>query len=243
MDAYGGTATADQLLAECIASHFGGARVLDSRPEGTRVEVGFGDVVIDCHLDRTLQKGATWTAALFFRISAPALGPEPVFASFSGYQATQVGAVVEGGCRWCCSFGPVLQAALGGQPADDVAVLAVEVDGRPRHLVIDALDRVVGDESLTPSLAVAASARQRLAGQRWLAPGILADGGFAPWPADRASVVSVFVAESPRARTVEIKADGVDVPTAGAALRAAAPTTAPAQVLLRELGILLPATP
>ena len=222
------------LLAKTIARHFDGARV-----DGATVEVGFGDLSIACEVDSVRSLGELQSATLFLRLQGGRLGEAPVFASISGYQATAEAAVIEGACLWACSFGPVLRAALADTREAEVTELDAVLDGTPVRVFVDKLDRVMMVSGGAPTAAHDDDARDRFGASPWLCQRVIESGTLPALPADRATVLSVFVADGPGLRTVEVKVNGEDWRTT--MFDRAAPAPEGAIVLLRELAVVVPA--
>jgi hypothetical protein len=225
----------DTLLVETIARHFPDAHI-----DGTTVDLAVAGLRIDCHVNGVRPLGVFSSASLFFYLSGGALGERPVFASISGYDETPEHAVVVGACNWACSFGPVLRAALAGEEQPGVARTSADIHGQRFHLFVDGLDRVMSFGEPDPDLARTKAARARLGAAPWLVGVVAASGRLPVLPADRPSVLSVFVGERPDGRIVEVKVHGVDWPAAQAAI-AGDSEPAGAMTLLRELAVAVPA--
>jgi len=225
----------DRLLVETIARHFPGATI-----DGTVVDLAVAGLRIDCHVNGVRPLGAFSSASLFFHLSGGALGERPIFASISGYEESPEHAVVVGACNWACSFGPVLRAALAGEEQPEVTRTTADIHGQRFHLLVDGLDRVMSFGEADPDLARTRAARARLGGTPWLVGVVAASGRLPVLPADRPSVLSLFVGERPDGRIVEVKVHGVDWPAAHAAIDGDC-EPAGAMTLLRELAVAVPA--
>lgn len=221
-------------MAETLARHFADATVEDAV-----VRLGFGNVEIECRVHDPNWSGAHWSASLFMYISGGRFGPQPIFASISGYHDGGVEqAVIEGTCMWACSFGPVLVSALTGAEDPEVEHEEVEAGGRRHRLVYGRFDRAM-TTSAADGERLVTEVRARLGGQPYLTPAVL-DAVPTELLADReVSLLSVFVLEGYGNRTVEIKVNGADTEVAW-------PKDAPAAlgsedlVLLRELAVVVP---
>ena len=227
----------DELLVQIMANHFP-----EARTDGQEIELGVGDLRLACRVNAVGRVGSYSAAHLFFYLSGGALGDEPVFASVSGYEETPERAVIVGACNWACSFGPVFRAALAGEDRPEVARCAAELHGQRVEIFVDGLDRVMSFDDEPVELARIGAARARLGAAPWLT-GVLAASGRLPLlPADRPSLLSVFLGERPDGRIVEVKVHGVDWPAAQPAF-AGSHEPPGAVSLLRELAVVVPVGP
>jgi len=232
------TGPSDVALAETIARHFDGSRV-----EGGVAHIGLDGVSVECSVGEVIPFGSGVAASLFLRISGGQFGTHPIFASISGYGPSEQVAVVEGGCLWSCSFGPVLRAALIGGEEPEVDEFVATLDDRRFRVVVSGLDRLLGSTSNEPPDELIAAARNAVAGgARWLTRLVL-EAGTLPVLVSDATIVSVFVMETPRARTVEIKINGRDWPASHGVLTAPSAQQGATMAMLRELAVLVPLEP
>jgi hypothetical protein len=234
-----GPPPADTLLAAVVAHHLDGGSVED----GTARAVS-GGLVVGCSVNQLSEVGSTWTAACFFLVSGTPFGPTPTFASISGYGATPEEAVVSGGHLWADMLTSLLRAAVGVEPTPgcDVDRLGVTLDGRRFALVVTGVDRGMstGDESEDESTARVTDVRTQLGGAPWLLPGIVRDDRLPLVSGDDVALVSLFVAELPTTRIVELKVHGADWDTRGVLDRADEHRSSDHGALLRELALLVP---
>lgn len=230
----------DELLCEIVARHFEGAEV---DREAGEVVLGFGDLVLACHVNEVRLMADVHTASLFFALRGGRLGDKPVFASISGYNRQKIeGAIIEGACLWCCTFGPVLRAALASDTTVEVPHFDVEIDGQRFRVYLDSLARGVAfnEPAGAPQEAFAAFALgDDSNGGAWLTRRAIASGKLPLLATDRPTVIGTFVFDLNDQRIVEIKVDGCDWPRmadAFAGLTRASSTG----VMLRELAIAVP---
>jgi len=213
-------------LVTTVARHFKQATV-----RATTVDLGFADLRIRCGIGAQRPWSGIETVQLLFAIEGGALRA-PVELSMTGYAQSREDAVVEGGCGWTCTVGPVLRAAFAGGAVDKIG----RFDVGSRQLFVDNFDRVLyfspdgGEDTAT--------ARQRVGAMPYLAPRVLAG---LETPPDRPSVVSVFVGEMPGRTLVEVKLDGVACGGFEHLVEGVAVPPLPQMALLREVGIVIPA--
>lgn len=193
----------DVTLAETVARHHAGATV-----EGRTARLGDLGVDIECVVQDIRETAGQSVAVLSFWISGGHLFREPTYASASGYHADPIGAIVEGGCLWSCTFVPVLRLALN-QPAtaDEVDAFETTIGGQRCRVALGALDRQMS-MSGKPETSIA-DARARLAGGQWLTQVVLASDTLPILPPGP-TLLSVFVGEAPVGTTVEVKVNGGD---------------------------------
>jgi hypothetical protein len=226
----------DALLCDTVARHFPAAWIDHDAHE---VALGFGDLVIACRVNAVHDHGATQAASLYFYLRGGKLGERPVFASISGYAETAEHAIITGGCNWCCVFGPVLRAGLGGEAQPEVARFEIELDGQPFRVFVDALDRALSTQGRDASDRIPA-ARSRFAPDSWLSHAVLASDRRPLLAADRPTVLGVFVYDASNQRTVEVKINGCDWADMAAAFAHAGPEPDGSAVLMRELAVAIP---
>ena len=227
----------DALLVQIMANHFPGAEI-----DGQEIDLAVGGLRVSCRVNGVGKVGDYSAAHLFLYLSGGALGAEPVFASVSGYEETPERAVIVGACNWACSFGPVFRAALAGEELPEVARFAVEIHGQRFAIFVDGLDRVMMLDAVDPDMARIGAARSRLGADPWLTAVAAKSGRLPLLPADRPSIISVFLGERPDGRIVEVKVHGVDWPAAQPAF--AGPHEPPGAIaLLRELAVAVPIGP
>lgn len=240
-------------LAEVIARHFAGATIA-----GQVVALGFADLRIHCRVHAVQQHGSVSSASLFFSLSGGPLGEAPIFASISGYQQSAEAAIIEGGCQWACTAGPLLRAAFADrqsqvlpesqdpQESERVEVRDVVVHGQPMRLYIEGIDRAMALGPGEPDPALVnplQAARARFGQGRWLAERVINAERLPLLPEDRATVLSVFCSDMAAVRTIEVKVNGHDWPAANATFADVADGPAGVMVLLRELALLVPQGP
>lgn len=227
----------DLILRETIARHFPAATV-----EDRVVKLGVDDLSIECWVNHVGDALGITQTSLFFLLRGAVLGPDPVFASVSGYGPTAEEAITTGACNWACSFGPVLRAGLSDEAVPDVSELSVEIDGQEFDVFVDSLDRtLVFGDGLDPT-DIGRAARARFGKERWLTE-VVIDSGILPLlPSDRPTVLSVFVSDTETNRIVELKIDGADWPHAKAVFADVDHEKQPAATLMRELAILVPSS-
>jgi hypothetical protein len=225
----------DVMLCETVAGHFPDAHV---DREAFEVALGFGDVAIRCRVNNVGRVGELSTASLFFYLRGGGLGQRPIFASMSGYGESIEHAIIGGGCQWCCTFGPVLRAGLGGERQEEATELELAIDGHRFLVFVAALDRAFSSSPDDVKDRMEA-ARARFAGAEWLTRMVLGSGRLPLLAADRPSLLSVFVGHY-EPRVVEVKVDGLDWPGVGAAFAHLPWDPAYEGVLMRELAVATP---
>ena len=221
----------DLLLAERIAAHFPEATV-----DGHVVDTGVAGLRIACTTESPGATGSQVAVPLFLHLSGGALGPQPRFASVSGYAPTAEAAVVEGACLWACTFGPVLGSGLTGSTHPDTTVFEFERDGRRYRGVTAAMDRALtlGADAPAPE-TICARARELLGGDPLLTPRVTGSGDLPPFVGD-AVLLSVFVMLFPDRVTYEVKVNGRDWAPASVS-DAPAQGVPGAAAMLRELAV------
>lgn len=225
----------DVMLAETIARHFEGAVVV-----GRTAHIGLGGLVVECEVGDVSEVGSYFAAPLYLYISGGGLGPEPVFASVSGYGSSPEAAIVTGACNWACVFGPVLRAGLIEAAEPDVEQFETTLDGRRFRVVLDGLDRVMTFEPDDEAGGRIAAARSRLCGDPWLLPLVLGLGTLPGLAERHSTLVSLFVSDGSQGRTAEVKVNGIDRPACAAVFADAEAEPEGAVTLLRELAVLTP---
>ncbi len=225
----------DALLTETIARHFPDARIV-----ANEIDLGFAGLHIACSVNAVHELGPYKSASLFFTISSADLRLEPTFASISGYAESAEAAIVTGACNWACAFGPVLRASVGDGNHENVERFEISVDGQAFRVYVDGVDRAMLFKSSDESEVSArvAAARKRHGASPWLAPLVLRSGQLPLLSPDRRNLLSVFVADRPDGRVLEIKVNGRDWPVT--MFKDVPLEPAGAVTLLRELAILVP---
>lgn len=224
------------LMAEVLAGHFPSATVT-----GPDVELGFAELRVHCQVNSVRELPGMVVAHLWFWLSGGKLSSYPLFASVSGYGDAAREAVITGCCNWACTFGPVLQAALADAPlAADTEVCEVQIHGQPGRLFISGLDRCLSVSGDSPDPAETQLVRQRFANGRWLLEQVLAASALPLLPGQRPSLLSLFVADQPTGRTIEVKVNGCDWPPGARAFADVPPGEARSIVFLRELAVWVP---
>lgn len=222
----------DQLLMETLLRHFSGAALGDRG-----IVLGIKDVHLQARVAQVREMGDVVSASLYLHLSG---GPfdEGVFASASGYGATEHEAIVSGACNWATVYGPVLQAGLTGETLADVPEFEVVHHGQRFRVVLDGLDRGLA-LGADPDLEAVRRRRRELAPSGWLL-GRVFDAGVLPvLRGDRPTTLSVFVGDGDGQRTVEVKVSGVDWPAAEAF--ASVPMESSGRVaFLREFALAVP---
>ncbi len=224
------------MLTETIARHFDDAQI-----DENEVDLGIAGLHIACTVDSIREIGSHRSAALFFNLWGGALGDTPIFASMSGYGASEEEAVITGGCNWACVFGSVLKTALADAPPEEADTFEVVVQEQGYRVVVDGLDRAMffgGDEGETGERVQAA--RTHLGAAPWLVTNVLAEGALPMLPSTRASVLSVFASDGHDNRILEIKVNGCDWPPSQHLLDQIPESELPGTVMLRELAVLVP---
>lgn len=224
----------DVLLAETIARHFDGAGV-----EGNVARIGLGGVEVECTVNDVRELGENRAVSLFFRLSGGPLGPVPVFASISGYDASPEAAIIVGGCNWACAFGPVLRAGLTGVSESGADEFEVALDGRRFRVVVEGVDRVLTSGDDQPD-GLTLRTRERLGADPWLTPQILAASGLPLLTASTPTILSVFLSQGPGGQVVEVKVNGSDWGPACSSTEGPDVSCAEGIVMLRELAVLTP---
>lgn len=230
-------ASLDELLAAVVAQHLDDARV----EEGTRVVSP--EITVECHVPQVVDLGRHRQAACFFRLSGGRLGSRPVFTSVPGYGPGEQEAVAQGGHSLAGLVSALLGAIAGREPSPDFPVVrcSVPVDGRRFGLVVAALDRGSAGPDASERLG---AFREALGGTPFLLPPLIGDVGCLPLlHGDDAALVSLFVAQWPSSRTVELKVHGADWTTAGLLDDAVGLPDGVEAALLRELAMLVPLEP
>ena len=222
------------LLAETIARHFEGGTV-----EGDVARIGLSGVEVQCTVDQVRELGAYQAASLFFRLCGGPLGPDPVFASISGYESSAYAAIVTGGCNWACAFGPVLRSGVSGISEPGADEFEIVLDGRRFRGVVEGVDRVMMLDDHPPE-GLARRTRDQLGADPWLTPQILGSASLPLLTATGPTVVSVFRSQAPQQHTVEVKVNGADWGPACSTFDAGDDDPVKAIVMLRELAVLTP---
>jgi hypothetical protein len=225
------------FLAEIVGHHFDGWSAA-----GTVASIGMGDVKIDCRVNNLRSHDSYWTASLFYSISGSAFGPDPVFASMSGYGQDPRDAILTGGCNWACSFGPVIRMALGAEVDGDqqsVKDSTVSIEDRNYRVLTGSIGRSVFFEGhhQRPERVLEASLRLAPEG---LTQKVIDSGLLPPLTSQGISVLSSFVSDSTTSRTVEVKLDGTDASGMDYAFIHGAPEPEGGISLLREFAVLVP---
>ena len=229
----------EQTLVERFAAHFPGAA-----SDGMVVTLPFGGLTVRCELGALDTLANQRSAALYFWISGGPFDNGPVFASVSGYGASELEAVVMGCCNWACAFGPVLRAGLAGETVTDIGSFEGTVDGQRVRVHLQHLDRVVttADATETPPTIIQAS-RERLGPDGWLLRRVVESRSLPLLRSDRPVLLSAFFMDSDTPLR-EVKVNGGDWPASGAALDAGlGPRPTGAFPFMRELGVLVPLAP
>jgi hypothetical protein len=232
-----GIPKSDVLLAETIARHFEGGTVA-----GSVARIGLGGVEVQCAVNDVLELGAYRSASLFFRLQGGPLGPDPIFTSISGYEKSPEAAIVVGGCNWACAFGPVLRAGLTGVSEPEADEFEVVLDGRRFRGVVQGVDRVMMLGEGSPE-GLTAQARDRLGGDPWLAPRIVASPTLPLLTASTPTVLSLFISQGSHGQTTEVKVNGADWGPACSETAGDEVSGPDAIVMLRELAVLTAVEP
>ena len=228
----------DLLLRQTIARHFPAAEIRDRV-----VHLGVDDLAIECWVNGIHPNSSITSASLYFVLRTAVLGMQPVFASISGYGTTPEEAIVTGGCNWACAFGPVLRAGLSDEAVPDVPTFVVEINGQTFDVFVDCLDRTMAYAPNIDFAALGKAARARFSPEGWLTRTILESGVLPVLSDSRPTVLSVFASDTPGKRLVELKIDGADWPHASAVFADVAFEQQPVATLMRELAVVVPASP
>lgn len=229
------------VLAETVARHIPGARV-DGNTAVAPAGINFA-----CHVSELQQVGGLTTARLDFGLRGGALGPEPTHAAVSGYGASAIHAVVEGGCLWTCTLLEVLDAA-GVLPLPDRSAQTglpdtikhpVDIHGRRFELTSEGYDRAVGgSENEFPDFL--REARAPLGGHYSMARRVVESGTLPVLNGGFPVLLSVFAGT---AGLAEVKVHGGDWPAAHGALDILMQPDVPMMGLLRDVAVLVPVGP
>ncbi|MBO0900873.1 SMI1/KNR4 family protein [Cellulomonas sp. zg-ZUI199] len=228
----------DALLAAVVAQHLDGAQVV----EGTARVVG-PELTVLCHVPVVTDLGRQRQAACFFQLSGGRLGSTPVFTSVPGYGPSEEEAVAQGGHSLAGLVSALLGAIAGREPsaAHPVVRCQVVLDGRRFGLVVAGLDRGPAGPDAVVRLG---EFREALGGTPFLLPPLIGDVGCLPLlQGDDAALVSLFVAQWPSSRTVELKVHGADWTTTGLLDDPVGLASGDDAALLRELAMLVPLDP
>ena len=222
----------DELLAQTIARHFEGSSV-----EGSVARIGLGGVEVDCQVNSVREMGAYQAASLFFQLSGGPLGPDPIFASISGYEKSAEAAIVGGACNWACAFGPVLRAGLTGVGDPEADEFEIVLDGCRYRGVVEGMDRVMMLDAGAPE-GLIRETRDRLGADPWLTPQILTSSALPVLTTSGPTILSVFLSQGPQGQTLEVKVNGTDWGPACSQTEGPEVSRANAIVMLRELAVL-----
>lgn len=221
----------DVLLVSTIARHFPDARVEDAV-----VDVGFGGLKIGCRLGAAYAFAGIESVQMLFTLEGAGLRG-PIEMMMSGYGESRERAVVEGACQWACSFGPVLRAALSDEVHRDVTSFEIADGDRELRGYVDKMDHVL--HFAASGCEDTITARARLGASPYLASRVLEREDLV-LPADRVSVLYIFVGELPDRRIIEVKLDGVAQAGFEDLLAEVPAAPAPQMVALRELCVIVP---
>lgn len=165
----------EKLLAETIANHFPGARVVTNEDDEYTVELGEGLPSITCEI-KELRDEAPFAAFIQLVIQGGRLGTPGALVTASGYGDQPLAAIVTAGCNWACAFGPVLLTGIDRPDLittedPDVEQFETTVGGRRYRVAVSHLDRAINTGA-----EAAAEWRQRLGGPSALTRRVLASG-------------------------------------------------------------------
>ena len=246
----GPTLSLSDVLATCVAGHYPGSTV-----DGTTVTLGSTGIRVDCEADEPREMGNLLTVALYMQVSGGPFGPEPSFASISGYGhgggdalGQAVATVTEGGCMWTCTLLEVLEAAglipqrESGEERGEVTQRSAWIGGRAYRVWSGAIDRTLSFGSPSPPDLVAV--RSRFGADATMTSAVLATDTLPVQASDSAVLLSTFASTFGDSEpTTEVKVHGGDWPPSWLPLTAVAPGAPGAITLLRELAVAVPVEP
>ncbi|MCL2090114.1 MAG: hypothetical protein FWH11_02620 [Micrococcales bacterium] len=236
------------VLAKTVAGHYPEATV-----DGATVTLGATGIRVECEADDPQEMGSLLTVALYLRVSGGPFGPEPSFASISGYapwgeECDMVGqsvyAVMEGGCMWTCTLLDVLGAAGLVAPREsdeerpEVVGRPALIGGRRYQVWSNQIDRTLAFGESGPQYA---DVRARLGGDSTMTSAVLATDTLPVHASNHALLLSTFAMTTSQV-TTEVKVHGGDWPPSWAPLTAVGPTDG-GITMLRELAVAVPAEP
>ena len=231
----------ERRLAEVIADHFVGARVVEADGAWV-VELGEDLPVIECRID-TQQDHPPYGVFVFLSIRGGALGGAGALVTASGYGPSPEHALTLAGCNWACAFGPVLLTGIGrpeliNTEDPDVELFETTLDGRRHLFAVGHLDR------WSDSARAAGAERRRLGGSSALTRAVLTSGTIPSTRSDGVIALGCFLACG-RATSTEVKLGTADWPAAAEVLERLAPPPDESAGLhmLREWAILAPLEP
>ena len=231
----------ERRLAEVIADHFVGARVVEADGAWV-VELGEDLPVIECRID-TQQDHPPYGVFVFLSIRGGALGGAGALVTASGYGPSPEHALTLAGCNWACAFGPVLLTGIGrpeliNTEDPDVELFETTLDGRRHLFAVGHLDR------WSDSARAAGAERRRLGGPSALTRAVLTSGTIPSTRSDGVIALGCFLACG-RATSTEVKLGTADWPAAAEVLERLAPPPDESAGLhmLREWAILAPLEP
>ena len=225
----------ERRLAEVIAGHFIGARVVET--DGVQVvRLGEGLPVIECSIDGC-QDAPPYGVFIFLTIKGGALGESGALVTASGYGPSIEHSLILAGCNWACAFGPVLLTGIGrpdliSTQDPDVEQLETALDGRRYRVAVGHLDRWTG------SAEEAAVYRQRLGGPRALTTRVLDSGTVPALRSGQVVALGCFLEAGPTP-LAEVKLGAADWPPARAVLDTIPPESGGTR-MLREWALLTP---
>lgn len=232
----------DHLLAEVIASHFHGARVVEA--DGAQVvELGEGLPRIQCVVD-DMRPDPPYGAFIFLEVKGGRLGETGALVTASGYGPGAQGSVVTAGCNWACAFGPVLLTAVGRPDLirtqdPEVEQFEARVGARRYRVTVSRLDRSMG-----VGMEEVEGLRRALGGYSALTRAVLESGTVPAARSDDLVALGCFLGTG-RSTTSETKLGMGDWPAAAAVLEALARRHAggSGMRMLREWAVLEPLEP
>ncbi|MDR1825923.1 MAG: hypothetical protein LBR27_11470 [Bifidobacteriaceae bacterium] len=236
--------------AQCIGRHWPGSQV-----EGATVTLGDTGIVIECSNANPGRMGTQLTVGLYLHVSGGPFGPDPAFASISGYAGTATQAIQEAACLWTCTFLDLLATAnliTGRQVEWPVTTRPAQIMGRAYQVYSSHLDRAfsagpsVGAGAGGPELTTKErlqAARQRVGGDGTMTTAVLASDTLPLHASDYALLLSTFAGLMPQQVTPEVKVHGGDWPPAWPPLNAIGQDPPGGGTLLRELAIAVPTEP
>ena len=240
------------LLAKTVANHYPGAGI-----DGSVVTLGSTGIQIDCEADNPQEMGNLLSVSLYMRVSGGPFGPEPSFASISGYAicgdgcdtvGQSVYAITEAGCFWTCTFLEILESAglipvrPDREDSGDVTLRAARIGGRGYQVWASTIDRTISFDN--PAPAPLETIRARFGPDATMTSAVLATDTLPVLASNHAVLLSTFaMVIGDGEPTTEVKVHGGDWPPSWGPLTAVSPGPPGAITLLRELAVAVPVEP
>ncbi|MCL2468232.1 MAG: hypothetical protein FWF02_13395 [Micrococcales bacterium] len=247
----GPSVSLSDVLAQTVANHYPGASI-----DGTVVTLAATGIQVDCEADDPQELGNLMSVSLYMRVSGGPFGPEPSFASISGYAMCGAGcdpvgqsvvAVTEAGCFWTCTFLETLESAglipvrEAREERHDVTLRGARIGGRGYQVWSGKIDRTLSFDNPSDPQAILAATRSRFGADATMTSAVLATDTLPVLASNHAVLLSTFaMVIGDGEPTTEVKVHGGDWPPSWGPLVAVSPGAPGAITLLRELAVAVP---